>query len=334
MNKKINVLVDGVGGDVGQGVLKSLRETTLDIELYASCISNTSSWLYKIDNSFIFPFVSDEKYIEHLIDFIRTYKIDVYFPTIDSSLLKIASYKKYIEEETSCIVFIDDLEKIEICDDKYKTILFLNTNGYSAPLSIECGDKNKIKYFIEQQGFPLVQKSKRGNGAKEVNVINYSADLDVLLDDNWMLQEYLDIEYEITSGIYIGDDKKVKYIYVLQRELRCGSTYKAQIIIDNKLNALLEEIALSMDMKYINIQAVYKNEKLYPFEFNGRMSGTTGAMCSIFNVAENFIKERVLKKKIDLVNVEKNLYLSRYYEEVLYNNKDIEKLENRSVLNV
>ena len=33
MNDKIRVLVDGVGGDVGQGILKSLLNTKLNIEL-------------------------------------------------------------------------------------------------------------------------------------------------------------------------------------------------------------------------------------------------------------------------------------------------------------
>ncbi len=114
MSKKIRVLVDGIGGDVGQGILKSLLDTKLDIELYASCINDKSSWLYKIKNSYIFPLVSDENFIDFLVDFINKYKINVYFPTVDSTLLKISKYKNFIENKTNVKIFIDNLEKIEI----------------------------------------------------------------------------------------------------------------------------------------------------------------------------------------------------------------------------
>ena len=129
MSKKIRVLVDGVGGDVGQGILKSLLNTKLNIELYASCISDKSSWLYKIENSYIFPLVSDKNFIDFLVDFINEHKIDVYFPTVDSTLLKISKYKNFIENKTNVKIFIDNLQKIEICDDKYLTNKFLVKNG-------------------------------------------------------------------------------------------------------------------------------------------------------------------------------------------------------------
>ena len=142
MNNKIRVLVDGAGGDVGQGILKSLLDTKLDIELYSSCISDTSSWLYKIENSYIFPLVSDDNFIDFLVDFINKHNIDVYFPTVDSTLLKISKNKEFIENKTNVKIFIDNLEKVKICDDKYLTNKFLIENSFYAPKTTSMNDLN------------------------------------------------------------------------------------------------------------------------------------------------------------------------------------------------
>ena len=65
-------------------------------------------------------------------------------------------------------------------------------------------------------------------------------------------------------------------------------------------------------MKYLNIQAIYENNKVLPFEFNGRLSGTTGAMRQIFNVPEMFIKECILKEYITPSDNKEKIFLSHY----------------------
>lgn len=328
--KTINVLVDGAGGDVGQGILKSLIDSTLNLKLFASCISASSSWLYKIENSYIFPLVSDENFIEFLIKFLNQHKIDVYFPTVDSTLLKISKHKELIEKETGTKIFIDTYKKIKICDDKFLTYEFLRSNNYDAPSTISL-DSSNLEEFLKKQQFPLILKTKRGNGAKNVHKIGKFSELEPFIGNrDWLLQEFLDISKEITSGIYIGNDNEVKGIYTLKRTLKCGSTYHAERIIDDKLNNLLTNIAKKLNMKYINIQAVYDGDILLPFEFNGRLSGTTGAMRHIFNVPELFIRESILNETIrSSINNEK-IYFTRYNEEIIYTQKDIDQLFKRS----
>ncbi len=330
MNKKISVLVDGVGGDVGQGVLKSLLDTELDIKLYASCISDTSSWLYKIENSYIFPLVSEDGFIDFLIDFINENKIDVYFPTVDSALLKISEYKNFIESKTNVKIFIDVLEKIKICDDKFLTNKFLIDNDFNAPRTISMEDTLLDEFLLESK-YPLILKTKSGNGAKNVMKINSLEELKPFIGNSaWILQEFLDIQNEITSGIYLGNDGKIKGIYILKRTLKSGSTHHAERIIDKNLEKQLINIARKMNMKYLNIQAVYKDNKVVPFEFNGRLSGTTGAMRQIFNVPEIFIRENILNQYIEPSNNIEKIYFTRYNEEIIYTEEDLKKLINRS----
>ena len=330
MCREIRVLVDGVGGDVGQGVLKSLLDTELDIKLYASCISDTSSWLYKIENSYIFPLVSQDSFIDFLIDFLIENKIDIYFPTVDSALLKISEYKNFIESKTNVKIFIDILEKIRICDDKFLTNKFLIDNNFDAPRTISM-ENILLDEFLLESKYPLILKTKSGNGAKNVMKINSLEELKPFIGNSaWLLQEFLDIENEITSGIYLGNDEEIKGIYILKRTLRSGSTHHAERIIDKNLEEQLISIARKMNMKYLNIQAVYKDNKVLPFEFNGRLSGTTGAMRQIFNVPEIFIRENILNQYIEPTNNIEKIYFTRYNEEIIYTEEDLNKLIKRS----
>lgn len=328
--KTINVLVDGAGGDVGQGVLKSLIASKLNIELFASCISPSSSWLYKIKNSFIFPMVSEENFIDFLIDFLKKNNIHIYFPTVDSTLLKISKNKNHIEERTNCKIFIETHDKIQICDDKYLTNKFLVANGFDIPATISMEDPN-IDVFLSRYYYPLILKTKSGNGSKNVfKVTDYDQLKSYIGNSSWMLQEFLNIKNEITSGIYIGDDKEVKGVYTLKRTLKCGSTYHAERIIDTDLEEKLIAIAQKMNMKYLNIQAVYENGRLLPFEFNGRLSGTTGAMRQVFNVPEIYIRESILNEYIEPTKNNEKFFFTRYNEEVIYTENDIAKLIERS----
>jgi carbamoyl-phosphate synthase large subunit len=330
MNKKIKVLVDGAGGDVGQGILKSLLDSKLNLELYASCISTSSSWLYKVDNSFIFPLVSDADFIEFLINFLNKKNIDIYFPTVDSTLLKISENKELIEERTNTKIFIDSYEKIAICDDKYLTNKFLVEHNFDAPLTISMDSKD-LDSFLENNKYPFILKTKSGNGAKNVIKINEFRELKPFLgNDSWMLQEYLNIESEITSGIYIGNDVETKGVYILKRTLKCGSTYQAERIIDTVLEVKIIEIAKVMKMKYLNIQAVYENGRLLPFEFNGRLSGTTGAIRQLFNAPEFYIREVILNEHITPPINNEKIFFTRYNEEVIYTENDMAELFRRS----
>ena len=329
----INVLVDGAGGDVGQGVIKSLLASNLSITLYASCITSTSSWLHKVDNSYVFPYISSENFIEFLISFLNKHQIAVYFPTVDSGILKIAQYKQLIEEKTNCIVFVDELKKVRICDDKYETIVFLQENGFNAPLSILPKD-SLIQDFIATVGYPFIVKTRSGYGANEVFLITKENDYKRFVNDmTYMFQQYIPKEGgEYTSGIYLGDDNEIKGICTFKRELRCGSTYKAERIIDENLERPLRMIARKLGLKYLNIQSMKKGDSLYPFEFNGRFSGTTSMVSHVFNAPEMFIREKILKEKLVPSDNQKLFFVSRYAEEVYTTKEAIDALEQRSKL--
>ncbi len=328
---KIRVLVSGAGGDVGQGVLKALALSSLEIEPYAVCISPHSSWLHMGARGFIAPLSADPDYVPFLIRLIRRFNIQVFFPTVDSEIKKISQEKKRIEDETGAFVFVDDLNKVAITDDKFETANYLKRNGFVYPSSAIMLGQQALE-FPEKYGFPLIVKRRSGKGSQDVFTVRDIAELRIHLGDpDFMIQEWMDPACgEYTSGFYIGDDGKIKGACTFRRKLKAGSTFIAERIIDPELEMPLERIACSLGMKYLNIQSMRRGDRLVPFEFNGRLSGTTSIVSRLFNAPEMFIRERLLGEILERVENPTKFVAMRYYEEAYTSTEEIDDLIARS----
>lgn len=328
---KIKVLVSGAGGDVGQGVLKALTHSSLDIELYTICISPHSSWLHVEVNSFIAPPSSDEKYVDYLIGLIRRFGIQVFFPTVDSEITKIAQEKARIEGGTGALVFVDNLDRVSICDDKFKTVEFLRRNGFVYPESA-VADSQSARDLAARFGYPIIIKKRSGKGSQNVYQANNPTEFAQHLGDPaFVVQEWMDPAFgEYTSGVYLGDDGEIKGMCTFRRQLKCGSTFIAERIIDPILEKPLEDMARALGMKYLNIQSMRRGSALVPFEFNGRLSGSTAMVSKVFNAPEMFIRERLLRETIARVDNPSSFVAMRYYEEVYATLAQIDALKIRS----
>ena len=329
---KIKILVDGCGGDVAQGVIKALNKSKLNLEIYKICTYYNSSWLHVDDYSYISPLSVSDEYIPYLIRLLNTKNIDIFFPCVDFEIPKVALNKEKLESETPARVFVDEFDKVDICNDKYKTYNYFRNNNISSPYSVVPESLEKIKEIIDRVGFPLIIKKRIGQGAKDVKMINtYPEARDYIGKNQYILQEYIQLrEGEYTTGIYIGDDKELKGICTLKRELKWGSTYRAERVINDKWEKYLIDIAKKIDMKYLNIQFRVQDDNIFPFELNGRFSGTTGIISRIFNAPEYFINERLLGKKIKYRKNNEIFYVMRYSEEIYSNQENVDNLLKRS----
>jgi carbamoyl-phosphate synthase large subunit len=327
----IKVLVSGAGGDVGQGVLKALAASTLDIELYTTCISPHSSWLHVEANSFVAPPSADEEYVPYLIRLICRFGIHVFFPTVDSEIAKISREKARIESETGVLVFVDDVNRVSICDDKFETAEFLRRHGFAYPESA-IADGQSARDLAAGLGYPVIVKKRCGKGSQDVYLVQDAADLESRLGDPaFVVQEWLDPNSgEYTSGLYVGDDGEIKGACTFRRQLKCGSTFIAERIIDPVLETPLEDIARALGMKYLNIQSMRRGGELVPFEFNGRLSGTTAMVAKVFNAPEMFIRERLLGERLERVDDPSLFVAMRYYDEVYATPEQIDALLTRS----
>jgi len=276
------------------------------------------------------PFSNDDKYIPTLLKIIKKYSIDIFIPAVDSEISLISNSKIFLELQSNVKVFVGNIEQVECCDDKYLTYQFLRKYNFSTPLTIVPETKKEVDNFLSKITFPILSKPRRGKGSIGIEIIETKEDAYCWVgNDKVVLQEYLNGD-EYTTGIYLGDDLEVKGICTLKRELKGGTTFKAERIIDKELELELEKIAKKLKIKYLNIQSRLVNNKLVPFEFNGRFSGTTGIISRVFNAPEMYIKEIFLNQNIERVNSEVIFNVMRYYEEIYSDTQQTEDLINRS----
>lgn len=330
----MRVLVTGAGGNVAEGILKSLLKSKLQLALYTTCIHEYSPWLHHPDiNGFLAPRSDSEAYIDFLISFINYHKIDVLIPTIDSEILNVTSSSKRISESTGATVFVSNYEATRICNDKYLTYQFLLGNNLCFPKTWLGEEIKKHGFDLNSIPIPCLQKSRIGNASSGVKLVKTREDLDGLTPcPDSIIQELLpSTKGEYTAGVYIGDDKKIKGSCIFRRTLKHGYTNVAHRINDMNLLSQVEEIALKLNMKYVNIQSMLVGDKLVPFEFNGRLSGTTAMVERVFNAPELFIRERVLKQSIKYTNNLPDEFIAiRYLEEMYITPGDLSHLRLRS----
>ena len=84
------------------------------------------------DKSVISPLIYDDNYIPFLLEYCKENKIDILLSLFDIDLMVLARNKqKFAQVGTRVIV--SEPELIEICNDKWKTYLFLKENGFNVP---------------------------------------------------------------------------------------------------------------------------------------------------------------------------------------------------------
>ena len=123
----------------------------------------TVAFLYA-DYCVISPLIYDETYIPFLVNYCKENKIDILLSLFDIDLLVLAKNKEaFAAVGTKVIVSAPEI--VEVCNDKWKTYLFLKEHGFRVPktyLSLErvlmALDSGEIQY-------PVIVKPRFGCGS-------------------------------------------------------------------------------------------------------------------------------------------------------------------------
>jgi len=327
----LKILVTGGGGQVAQGVLYSLENTNLDIEIFLTGNDPFSIELHSRENSILMCNVNDKHYVENLVAVIKKFEIDALIPTIDSEIVKVANAKIEIESKTRCKVLVGNPNAIEITSDKAKTIDFLKENGFAYPIT-ERLEKNGFEKFLVKSSFPCIIKSRFGNASKDVFFVKSKKEAQKWIgNSDYLIQEFLDPrEGEFTTGIYTDKNGITVGACTLKRNLKNGGTQIGERIINATLEEPLLRMAISLGLPYLNIQSMKIDGKLVPFEFNGRFSGTTGMISKVFNGPDFYIREHVLNEKLKPINNLLRFYVSRGSYFGYFTQEDLDSLETSS----
>lgn len=321
-----NIAITGVGGGVGQSILKSLSGKeynliTLDGELLGA-------GLYASERAYLIPYAKDTNFISRLLEICQKEKIDLLFPGLDAELM-ILSLNVDAFNAIGTTIVVSRPDVILISDDKQKTYDELVKFGVNVPFT------SSIKDFIpNEENFPVIIKQRIGGArSKNVYVIKNSLEWQTILTkikDNisdFIVMEYIDGD-EYTCGT-INLNNTCKGIIIMKRILRDGDTHKCFVekneIIEKEVRLLMESIK---PFGACNVQLRLKNGIPYIFEINARCSGTTAARTlSGFNEPK-MVADYLLKGIEPKYEIREHTIL-RYWSELIVENSDIKlMLEN------
>ena len=324
MKKKCRVLVTGVGGGVGQAILKALRLSNVCKTIIAGDISPMAAGLFLADESILLPRVESKNGLEKIKKILNQKEIDLVLPGNEYELMFFSLNKDEIENSTKAKVVIAPPDTVLIANDKWSTAEFLRKNG------LPYAESYVPKYYIDaltvskKWGFPIILKARSGTSSRNVHFIQKEEDLKMQFckTPNPMLQKVIQqptngLGHEYTCSIFKSLSGKIQGPFIARRTVRGGTSWLIEV---NKFPKIRETLLkIGENLKYhgpLNVQLMMTNQGAVPFEINARFSGTTGIRAFFgFNEPEMCVHEIYFGKKITKPAVGSGLAL-RYHDEV------------------
>jgi len=328
MSYKIGIT--GVGGGVGQGIMKSLYNT--GYEIVAMDGENLGTGLYAAPCSYVIPYASSPNYISSLLEICEKEKISLLFPGMDAEL-SLLSQSINAFKAVGTTIIVSSIDVIELSDDKQKMYDRLRQIGISVPFT------TPLKHLkIESVQFPLIIKQMVGGArSKNVFLVKTIDEFDNLYTrikdelDNFIAQEYIDGD-EYTCGT-VNLNNTCKGIIIMRRILRDGDTYKCFTEVNPVIEDEIKKVVAAINpFGACNIQLRVKNGVPYIFEINARCSGTTASrtLCG-FNEPK-MIADYVLKGIEPEFEIKEQTIL-RYWNEIEVENITVNELKANHTIN-
>ena len=324
-----NIAITGVGGGVGQSVLKSLSNT--DYNLVALDGEALAAGLFTTSKSYLIPYSSKPEFIPSLLEICKTEKIALLFPGLDAELMPL-TLNRELFEAIGTKVIVSRPEVISISDDKQETYDKLTSFGINVPFT-----KGLENFIPEGEIFPLIIKQKVGGArSKNVFIVKNDIELNSVLKKigndtaDYIVQEYIDGD-EYTCGS-INLNNECKGVIVMRRILRDGDTHKCFSEKNPIIESLVRKVTEAIKpFGACNIQLRMKNGIPYVFEINARCSGTTAArtLCG-FNEPK-MIADYLLKGIEPSYEIQEKTIL-RYWKELEVENEEVKEIKANHVL--
>ena len=318
------VLVTGIGGNVGQGILRNIASLNLSIRLIGTDIASFTPGNHLCDATYKVPYSYDESYIPTLQNIIDKEKVDLVLPSTDYEVY----YLSQNAEKLNAIVVASDAKTAKTYLDKYESYVYLSQNNIPFAKSWLTGDYD----FSEKE---IIAKPREGRGSRGILLNPENPNQ---LPNGYMIQP-LAKGIEITTAVYVNKQGKLHGLFTMERSLTNGTTTESKVVFqyDNEITIIAEKmIALGGLVGSFNIQSIVTTKgEIVPFEINCRISGTNSIRHNLgFQDVKYAIQEYLLNEIPDKPKPIEGI-ATRILMDVVYPNiSDFSKLNNNSVSHI
>ncbi|WP_290896930.1 ATP-grasp domain-containing protein [Eubacterium sp.] len=312
----ILILSAGTRNKVVQYFKKALSGKGLVI---ATDCSNLAPAIYDADKYYIVPRMTDDGYLDVILDICKNEKITGVLSLIDPELSLLSENVEKFESVGTRVIG----SSYELCErslDKYEMYKWLVENDYKCAKSYMDKDEFFADLDNETAKFPVFVKPARGSASISISKVTDRETVDLLFahEDGLMIQEFLDGQ-EIGADVYIDMiTGEVVSIFTKKKiKMRAGETDKAVSFKDEKLFELIKEFVIRASYRgQIDIDIFDINGEYYISEVNPRFGGGYPHAYESGSDHMSLIVNNLEGKANDCVigNYRENTYMMNYNE--------------------
>ena len=275
--------------------------------------------IYEADKYYTVPPITDNGYIDLILDICKKEKINGLLSLIDPELsLLAANAEKF--KSLGVTIIGSSYELCEMSLDKMQMYEWLKTHGYYCARSWI--NKEEFYKVVEagEISYPVFVKPYRGSASINISKVEDKETIDLLFahEGDLMIQEFLNGQ-EIGADVYIDliSGEVVSIFTKKKLKMRAGETDKAVSFKDDKLFELIERFVLEAGYKgQIDIDIFEIDGKYYISEVNPRFGGgyphAYEAGCDHMKLILNNLNGVANKKNIGAY--EEGVYMMKYNE--------------------
>lgn len=255
--------------------------------------SEFSIALQEADGYFISSLIYDEGYIDSIIEFCLRNEIKAIISVFDIDLLILAKAKEYIESKGIRLI-LSGKEVIEVCNDKWKTYLFLKDNLIQTPTTYKSIQDAEDGLGKGEISFPVIIKPRWGMAsmaiytAEDLSELNFFFNRSIKDIEN----SYLRFESNLTPdemvliqeklngqeyGLDVINDLKGNYVCVLPKSklrMRAGETDIGQTVSPERFEKTARLISKRIRHEAIlSVDCFDVDGEIFIIEMNCRISG-------------------------------------------------------------
>ncbi|WP_313504604.1 ATP-grasp domain-containing protein [Kaistella carnis] len=261
-------------------------------KVYASNSEFTIA-LQEADSFFISPLIYESNYIASLIKFCKENNITAILSLFDIDLLVLSKAKDEIESHGIKLLLSGE-EVVGMCNDKWKTYLFLKKHHIATPITYKSMSDTVKALENKELHFPIVIKPRWGMASMGIYMVDNFDELNFYYKKavKDVQNSYLKYESNLTPdemilfqeklvgqeyGLDVMNDLEGNFICVLPKSkilMRAGETDLGQTVSPLKFENVAK--LLSENIKHetiLSVDCFDVNGEIYIIEMNCRISG-------------------------------------------------------------
>jgi len=320
MNVRRQVLITGLGGDLGQALVKALRLSASSFQIHGSDINNDLVGRAAVDDFHILPAADKEEYVAELECLCKCQDIEAIIPGSEPELLKLSGICENSALPIGIPIVALPGKWVKRLGDKLSCMRFLDGKiplaGYA-----DGTNESELDSLLEGCDAPLVVKERFSSGSKNIKYVNDRTRLKNVIEhfEAPLVQAQIDdSEGEYSVGVFSCD--RFTAVHTFRRRLGPGGcSWHAETNDDPSVEKYCRKIASHCAIYgSYNIQVRKSKEGVRLLEINPRFSSLVAARAlSNFSDLEWAINQCFGCLDTDSIPKTRRITYQRYLSEVV-----------------